>query len=426
MNSRPIRVLVVDADTGGGEALQAQLAQAEGIEIVGVARNRRAAVQKAETLRPDVLLIDLMLPGYRSIDIVRHLADTPQVHVLALAPADPPHDRIMLAAQAGALGYVCRDADLSEFEAAIEQIHHGEPWLPLNQTYEVLQDGAGELEVSAEERRNRLMQVVLGAIPLTGLVAAITAYLWRQYYGAIGVRVVDLGIDPTTRMTDVLVVFLTLIGILGPLAFVPSWVAAISDWIGKTPRLAAVAAKAQRLRLGQLLVARIVFNRWVARILLGLLVLSITLLLNEVMPLIMVLFFGPAVGIILLASSLGMDDELPEILHLPHLAPERVLGLLGIVIIAFLLALGAEVLIVGPDLRVDGLHGVLAPKVLGITAHPVMLFDLDENEEPLGALYLGGNADLYVLYDPCEAVVRLVPVGSSRVEFVDQVTCPSP
>jgi hypothetical protein len=55
-----------------------------------------------------------------------------------------------------------------------------------------------------------------------------------------------------------------------------------------------------------------------------------------------------------------------------------------------------------------------------------MLYDLDENLEPLGALYLGGNADLYVLYDPCAETVRMVPVGSSRVELVDQVNCPSP
>jgi hypothetical protein len=53
-----------------------------------------------------------------------------------------------------------------------------------------------------------------------------------------------------------------------------------------------------------------------------------------------------------------------------------------------------------------------------------MLYDLDEKQEPLGALYLGGNADLYVLYDPCEEAVKLVPVGSSRVEVIDQVICP--
>jgi hypothetical protein len=57
-------------------------------------------------------------------------ADTqPEIHILALVPADPPHDRIMLAAEAGALGYVARDTNLSEFASAIEQVHQGEPWL---------------------------------------------------------------------------------------------------------------------------------------------------------------------------------------------------------------------------------------------------------------------------------------------------------
>jgi DNA-binding NarL/FixJ family response regulator len=210
-----------------GGTLQARLESLEGIEVVGVARNRNAAKAEAEALQPDVLLLDLVLPGYRSLEIVRHVADElPQVHILALVPADPPHDRIMLAAEAGALGYVCRDAASTEFAAAIEQVNTGEPWLPLRQTYEVLQDGAGEQAQSSEERRNRLTQVVLGLIPLTGLVAAITAYLWRQYWGHIGVRVVDIGVDPTTRMIDVLVVLLVVIGTFDPLLFVKSWVAA--------------------------------------------------------------------------------------------------------------------------------------------------------------------------------------------------------
>ena len=83
-------------------------------------------------------------------------------------------------------------------------------------------------------------------------------------------------------------------------------------------------------------------------------------------------------------------------------------------------------MLMGPDLRTDGIHGVLAPKILGFKAIPVMLYDLDENLESLGVLYLGGNADLYVLYGPCVETVRLVPVGSSRVELIDRVTCRSP
>ena len=118
--------------------------------------------------------------------------------------------------------------------------------------------------------------------------------------------------------------------------------------------------------------------------------------------------------------------RLPNLLHLPHLDSWRVLGLLGLILVVFLLGVGAEVLIMGPDLRPDGLHGIIAPQVLGFSAKPVMLYDLDEQYEPLGALYLGGNADLYVLYDPCAETVKLVPVGASRVELIDQVDCRSP
>jgi DNA-binding NarL/FixJ family response regulator len=421
------RVLVVDADPEGGGALAAHLADIEGVDVVGLVHNRNAAKAEAETLKPDVLLVDLMLPGYRSIDIVRHVADTqPEIHILALVPSDPPHDRIMLAAEAGALGYVARDANLSEFASAIEQVHQGEPWLPLHQTYEVLQDGASELAVSSEERRDRLTQVVLGLVPLTGLIAAITAFLWRQYWGGIGVRVADLGVDPATRMIDVVIVFLVVLGTFGPLMFVRSWLEPIGTWMEEKPRLAELAAKARALQLGKLPVGRILFNRWVAWVLVALVVLSILLLLARLIPLIVVLFFGPAVGIALLANLLGLDDELPEALHLPNLEPWRVLGFLGLVLIVFVLALGTEVLVKGPDLRTDGLHGVMAPQVLGFRARPVMLYDLDEKQEPLGALYIGGNGDLYVLYDPCEETVRFVPVGSSRVELIDQVTCQSP
>ena len=71
----------------------------------------------------------------------------------------------------------------------------------------------------------------MGVIPLTGLIAAITATLWRRYWGDIGVRVTDLGVDPTSRMIDVLVVLVVVIGIAGPLLFVRYWVKDISKWI---------------------------------------------------------------------------------------------------------------------------------------------------------------------------------------------------
>jgi hypothetical protein len=151
--------------------------------------------------------------------------------------------------------------------------------------------------------------------------------------------------------------------------------------------------------------------------------LVIMVLLQNYAPLIVILFIGPAVGIILLANVLSLEDQLPEFVPRPR-ANRRVVLVLGIFIVVFLVALGGEVLVEGPDLRADGMHGILAPQVLGFSAKPMMLYDLDGQFEPLGALYLGGNADLYVLYDPCKEEVNLVPVGSSRVRLVDEIVCP--
>ena len=49
--------------------------------------------------------------------------------------------------------------------------------------------------------------IMIGLIPLTGMVAALMSYLWRKYLGQIGVRPVDLAIDPTSRVVDAISTF---------------------------------------------------------------------------------------------------------------------------------------------------------------------------------------------------------------------------
>ncbi len=428
MSEQPIRVVVVDADLKDMGARPGWAGEIPGIEVVGVAYDRSTALAQVQELRPDVLMVDLMLPGMRSIDLVRQVTSSQlQVRILAVAPDDPPHDRIMLAAAAGALGFITRHAPFADYKAAIERVHGGEPWLPQQPTYVVLQDGAGELDVSSQARQARLTGVLLGLIPLTGFVAAITADLWRRYWGHINVRVADLGVDPTSRMIDVLFFFVAVIGIFGPLLFVRPWVQSLGRWIQGEPQWAGRVAKARSLHLGKLPVGELIVNQWVARLLGMLLVLSFTLLLTKLLPLIMALVVGPAVAIGLMANVLDLDDELPGFLHVPHLDSWRVLAFVGLILIVFLLALSAEVLIIGPDLRADGLHGILAPRMLGFRATPVMVYDQAENQEPWGALFLGSQGDLYVVYDPCTEEVSYLSVSSTahRIALIDRVDCPS-
>ena len=126
MSTDVIRVLVVDADVGGGEALLSQLDELASVEVVGVAHNRRSALQEVEARCPDVLLVDLMLPGLRSVELIEHVVATePEVRVLALSPADPESERVAMAIRDGALGYVGRDVQPGELEAAIAHVQRG-------------------------------------------------------------------------------------------------------------------------------------------------------------------------------------------------------------------------------------------------------------------------------------------------------------
>ena len=97
----------------------------------------------------------------------------------------------------------------------------------------------------------------------------------------------------------------------------------------------------------------------------------------------------------------------------------------AVVFLSFFLAvLVCETMVVGPELRTDGAHGWIAPRVLGFRATPMRAFDVDAGGEAREVLYLGGNADLYVLVDPCnDDQVELVSVGATRLVVIDEVTC---
>lgn len=419
--------MVVTSISEDKTAIQNFLNELENVEIVGIAYNKRAAIQQLQDIQSDVLLIDVMLLEFRSIDVISYVTTMQRdVKILALSPSDPPHDRIILALQAGALGYVCRGAAPTEISDAIHKVFHGEYYLPLEATYGVLQEAASELLVSAKEKRGQLVQAILGLIPLTGLIAAMTGFFWREYWGQLGVRVVDLGVDVSTRVTEFMLTFLVIVGILGPLLFLENWITIIRDWLNDQPRLKSIINKAPRIRLGSFAIGRLLFSPGLQRFVLALLILAITMPLDISGGRVPTILIGAIVVLVVLANIVGLSAQLPNSLKLPKHKVKQALIIDGVLSLIFILVLSAEIYLVGPELRPDGLHGFLTPKVLDLSAQPVMIYDLDEKYEPLGALYLGGNADLYVLYDPCKKTVRMIPVGASRVEYIRKVQCPKP
>ena len=74
MDDHPLKVLVVDDEPLATERLQLLLARCEGVDLVGTASDGEGAVRMAEALRPDLLLLDVAMPGMDGIDVARALA----------------------------------------------------------------------------------------------------------------------------------------------------------------------------------------------------------------------------------------------------------------------------------------------------------------------------------------------------------------
>jgi NarL family two-component system response regulator LiaR len=129
MAQSPIRVLIVDDHAIVRKGIRALLEQVGHIEVVGEASDGREAVAQAESLRPDVILMDLVMPEMDGIVAIRQItADQPGVRILVLT-SFAGDDQVFPAIKAGALGYLLKNSDPEVLLAAIESVYRGEPSL---------------------------------------------------------------------------------------------------------------------------------------------------------------------------------------------------------------------------------------------------------------------------------------------------------
>jgi NarL family two-component system response regulator LiaR len=127
--SSPIRVLIVDDHEIVRKGIRALLATKRDIQVIGEARDGAEAVTQAQTLRPDVILMDLMMPKMNGIQATREItAKLPGTRVLVLT-SFAADEQIFPAIKAGALGYLLKDSSPQELVEAIRQVFRGEPSL---------------------------------------------------------------------------------------------------------------------------------------------------------------------------------------------------------------------------------------------------------------------------------------------------------
>ena len=121
-----IRILVADDHAGFRAGVRALLATMPGITLVGEASDGREAVERAGEVQPDVVLMDLAMPGLDGLAATRQIVDTsPHIAVLALTMAEDDA-AVFEALRAGARGYLMKGADRGALERAIRAVASGE------------------------------------------------------------------------------------------------------------------------------------------------------------------------------------------------------------------------------------------------------------------------------------------------------------
>lgn len=132
----PIRVLIVDDHEIVREGLETLLSEEATITVVGQASNGAEAVSMAADLRPDVILMDLVMPELNGIEATRRIrAKGMPAHVLVLTSfADD--QKVREAIEAGAIGYLLKDVLKADLLRAIQTAAQGKPTLhPEAQSY---------------------------------------------------------------------------------------------------------------------------------------------------------------------------------------------------------------------------------------------------------------------------------------------------
>jgi NarL family two-component system response regulator LiaR len=125
-SEKPIRVMVVDDHAVVRSGLNAFLSSYDDLQMAGTAKSGEEAVQLCEALKPDVVLMDLIMPGMDGVaatKAIRTLLPKTQVIILTSFKEDT---MIQKAIQAGAIGYLLKDVQADEIAEAIRLVNAGQ------------------------------------------------------------------------------------------------------------------------------------------------------------------------------------------------------------------------------------------------------------------------------------------------------------
>src|SRR5512135_405548 len=120
------RILIADDHVLFRDGLRSLIRSLSDVEVVGEASNGEQAIALAATLQPDVILMDIQMPGMNGIEATRQILHaSPHIGIIVVTMFED-NDSVVAAMRAGARGYILKDAHQAEMVRAIRAIANGE------------------------------------------------------------------------------------------------------------------------------------------------------------------------------------------------------------------------------------------------------------------------------------------------------------
>ncbi|HSH76136.1 MAG TPA: response regulator transcription factor [Longimicrobiales bacterium] len=149
-----LRVVIADDHTVVRQGIRGVLEEVEGLEVVGEAGDGEEALALVAEHEPDVVVLDVTMPGKTGLDVTRELRDADaDVRILVLSMHDDP-EYVLQAVRAGADGYVLKDVSPAELRGAVRAVHEGREYFTARVTQQISVGLRQEIE--EEQLRTRL------------------------------------------------------------------------------------------------------------------------------------------------------------------------------------------------------------------------------------------------------------------------------
>ncbi len=160
---KQIQILIVDDHPLMRDALRGAIEDEEDLKIAGEARNGQEAIEKFRSLRPDLIIMDLFMPGMDGLSAMAAIrVIDADARILALT-SSTDESKVLAAIQAGALGFLLKDAERTELLQAIREVGRGNSYLTgvsANKLVQSLRQNKSNAETPAEPLTDRESEIL--------------------------------------------------------------------------------------------------------------------------------------------------------------------------------------------------------------------------------------------------------------------------